>query len=783
MNNAETQSITNIPSRAIFGPVCLLFSLSLLYFKESPLFVAFTAAALLGLMLSWKWEKNGLYLSLSALSIVVVYQLVWSDDSLTLWEFGLSASLAIAFVTTTLAKTEITDLVEEQAQEKIETIQSEYFSLKEVLQKYERIIKEKNSKIEALELTKDTSQDLKKYEEALKEKDALIAELKQKEDGNHEILAAQEMLKRYENAIQEKNIIIDDLHERLDKIDTLNGGEPTSSKDVLKRYEESLQEKIAIITNLQEKVRIGETLRNDYAKASKNLEALLQEKNAAITQLLESKKTDFASLQEKLSQSEKALQEKNAAIEILESRQIDSATLQNKLLHFEKALEDKETAVAIAQNELIATQSKLLEYEKILQEKNAFIESKQIDSATLQDKLLHYEKALEDNETAVQQLAAAHQELSTAQSKLLEYEKVLAEKNADAAALQEQALHYNQIIEAKDATLNQLQSKAELLAATQADSALTREKLIESEKALEEVHSALAQKNELLSKLESDLDAIQSVQRRLEEELNEKSLLITGLQEKSLEKIKNLEGELDNLLSSLHDERNHNSSLEKRIEKMQEELASAKKQEETISLKDRKIQQLEESYQRLRDQVKEHEGFNFSKLLEKDRIIEKNLTKVKELEGQLENIKGEIVKKTELLDSTESKIKELTSQIEELLEKLKKIESDKGELEEVIGSVDKSSLSKNLARAEGMYRQLREQFEEKTKVLNDTRKELFLITEEKNTIELNYLEETTFGRAETLEKMEKYVLDLTKVVESQEEEIELLQELITHNIK
>ncbi|KAF3362132.1 hypothetical protein PHSC3_001444 [Chlamydiales bacterium STE3] len=835
MNIVQTESLDNVPSRVVFGPICVLFSVTLLYFKESPFFVALTSAALLGILLCWKWERNGMMVAMSTLMGVLFYEWQWGSDSLTLWELGLASSLGIAFFITSLAKQEISELIEDQASEQIETLQAEYASIQEVLKKYEKVLKEKNQKIDALEQSQPiSSQNVLQpgsfpqdglNEEVIQQKNALIEELQKKvafagdadqlktqfeqaqellqnqqktiqeqlleidflKKGNSlteqisqqqwDGISFEEILKRYEAAVQERNLIIDELHERLDKIDvsaSVVPSDPLSGtlKDALQEKEHLIHELMqsqANLATMEMKVREFEAILQERVKSNELADHLQHELNAA---------------EERFRGYEEALQEKSLAIAQLEERakaaelvdhlQDELTAVEEKFRSYEEVLREKSLAIAQLeerakaaelvdhlQHELNAAEEKFISYEEALQKKSLAIAQ------------------LEERAKAAELVDHLQHELNAAEEKFISYEEALQEKSLAIAQLEERT------------------KAAELVDHLQHELIAAKENLEQYQENLERQNALIETLNEKAQetqRLEEEISfAIESL-KNYEEALQEKNITIESLEKKAqkAQQVAVLEEKLAEMQLVFEREEARRAVLEKELHILLEKTSDSRKLEETLQAKERQVQQLEESYKSLRDQVKEHEVFNFSKLLEKDRLVEIHINRVKDLERQIDDYKSQLdalktlqLEKAEVNHDYESKVESLNSQLEKLLEKLKKIESEKASLEQELAQTEKepkNSVARELARVQGMYKQLREQFDEKSRVLDKTRRELFLTTEEKNKLELEYLEETKYGHVENFAQLERYVLDLTQLVENQEQEIEVLQELLAKNI-
>ena len=132
------------------------------------------------------------------------------------------------------------------------------------------------------------------------------------------------------------------------------------------------------------------------------------------------------------------------------------------------------------------------------------------------------------------------------------------------------------------------------------------------------------------------------------------------------------------------------------------------------------------------------------------------------------------------------------NQLEEALqaqEELKKLQDQFArQLEEAKKPAEPVKLDhwQEYRQAEGMYLQLRIQFEEKGKALDTARKELFHAQEELERLRREHEEKHIFERSSHEEEMEAYLEKVeekyAKTVKNLQDEIDLLQEIITHQI-
>lgn len=102
---------------------------------------------------------------------------------------------------------------------------------------------------------------------------------------------------------------------------------------------------------------------------------------------------------------------------------------------------------------------------------------------------------------------------------------------------------------------------------------------------------------------------------------------------------------------------------------------------------------------------------------------------------------------------------------------------------EVAGTVNIAEAeSRELRRVDGLYRQLRQQFEDKSNLLDETRRELFL-TQEKLTRELMDHKERQYDGTEYERELqrclEQFENEQRELIDSHRREVEQLQELIS----
>lgn len=141
-----------------------------------------------------------------------------------------------------------------------------------------------------------------------------------------------------------------------------------------------------------------------------------------------------------------------------------------------------------------------------------------------------------------------------------------------------------------------------------------------------------------------------------------------------------------------------------------------------------------------------------------------------QLQHQLEEIGVQLVKANEQISANEH----LTTVCQALKDQLNQLQTEKEEKEP-----EKSS---ELRRVEGLYNQLRGQFAEKTKVLDETRRTLFHTQEKLAALQKNIKEMEIYGDNDMQEKLYRMLGSLDRIlsrqIHEQQNEISQLHELI-----
>lgn len=282
-----------------------------------------------------------------------------------------------------------------------------------------------------------------------------------------------------------------------------------------------------------------------------------------------------------------------------------------------------------------------------------------------------------------------------------------------------------------------------------------RQKLQESAQEIELTHRHV----KMLSK---DLDS--------EREMKEENRKFLELAQQEQIRHRNMQQEMNDHLETAHREKH---LLESSLTRLQQCLEMLRSQE---SEKDQLIESYISTIKGLQAVSEQGEGLLN---LERERVEQLHSQYQIQEESYLEQLTlieekwlGAIQELSRLQSSTQSiELEERLKDVESLLEQERRI-------------VEHSN--REIRRLNGVYQQLRDQFDEKSRLLDDSRKELFLAQEELTLAHLIQRERELDRNAETialerhLTGMEHEVLEL---VEDRDQEIEQLSELVTNLIQ
>lgn len=260
------------------------------------------------------------------------------------------------------------------------------------------------------------------------------------------------------------------------------------------------------------------------------------------------------------------------------------------------------------------------------------------------------------------------------------------------------------------------------------------------------------------------------------------------------EEVLHINKQNESLAQELHKLRNQSELLRQEFEEIsilrQDEKLAFEKLQEKEAIHHEAIQNLKASLTNYEKEILSLRSLDQQKNLQ----IEEHVNSIQNLQSQNTIHQQEILqyrqKSEALLSVCEKKEASLAEQIIVYETKcaqaettIKQLESELAEIQRPITIVD----DREVRKVEGLYFQLKEQFDEKDKILEDTRRQLFLNQEElaRCRKELDAL--LLYGAGdETQIKLDSHVLktadELTSIKNHYEQELEGLQDLVGHLI-
>jgi hypothetical protein len=165
--------------------------------------------------------------------------------------------------------------------------------------------------------------------------------------------------------------------------------------------------------------------------------------------------------------------------------------------------------------------------------------------------------------------------------------------------------------------------------------------------------------------------------------------------------------------------------------------------------------------------------------------FEKALSQTKQTATQLSALQENLEKEAMQRKEGEEKIHLLTDQLGQLTDRLKELQSEKEKLEKALDEALKPELeeentsSLSFSQLQGLYNQLREQFEEKKALLDSTRKDLFHVQEELSRLQKIRQDLFEFDSSGIIAGYEKHIAALQFALQAKEEEVALYEQLVT----
>lgn len=201
------------------------------------------------------------------------------------------------------------------------------------------------------------------------------------------------------------------------------------------------------------------------------------------------------------------------------------------------------------------------------------------------------------------------------------------------------------------------------------------------------------------------------------------------------------------------------------------------------------LESMKESYQKLEQQslILETDLRNESGRLQG--AMKQVRQEIDRLDGMRRESEEQLVKVSNELLEWQRRCQSLEMEIQNKIQMIAKLESEKEEmrLQNAESQPQAIEVDPMTRKYEGLYKQLRDQFQEKSTVLDKTRQELFLVKEEVMRIEKDHDEEKMYGVSECeaawMREFEKLNEELDRVEKGAQEEIQSLEQLVGDLLK
>lgn len=802
MDTAKGKLLFQVQFWGLIGPLVALVTMLVIFIKSPPQAIYLSVATILGLLASLKWKIRGFAISLGFIILFYLYQFSEINPNEHLWYVGINLSIVIGFIIAALSFNEVeqllhplddnihvtdsnasiaseeTDILKFKLEENIvslKRVKQDLLVKTKQINSYESLVE--NVKSEAI---KTNTQHEKLLEEFLQKQLALSFAEEKLNDAHEQI-----------NTLSENSISLSNFYEKLN--------EKTQEIFSLRETLAELNSELSQVKNQMDRVRKEKPLSDDenIQDLKSTNELLSRERGRLETMLfrtqidLHQKTQDLLHLPELQSELESLKQDKELLKQEISNLQITLESFEKELSEDDKEnvkFDELQASSAILKstldekNEALNVQSKKLEnYEIELRElENSFLsETKRNETLelsytnlkeTISEKLAIYEKEIQGIEDLLSKEAKQKEELETCLKELKEVTanqgKELQEKVNQLKIYEAKVLETLYFLASESEQSNALKNIIESLK----EEALkkTNQLAVLEAKALE-TEKLLANESEQSNTLKSLNDSFKDETSEKAEELSKKTNQLAEYEAKVLETEKLLasESEKNNALKSL-----------------------------IVSLKEETSVQREELSKKT-NQLAEYEA----KVLETEQLLSAEFAFKGEIEAtlmsykeQISETKIELLNKTYQLSNFESKARDIAEQLaiyetknkdtikllnKEILEK-EEMKKSCAKLEQAVEAIQLEEnesqnikeLTFNFKKIEGKYNQLREQFELKTEVLNETRKELFKTEEQLLQLKLEYDEIQVYHLNDAAASMENHIL---KMIQESEEKIHEMQ--------
>lgn len=480
-----------------------------------------------------------------------------------------------------------------------------------------------------------------------------------------------------------------------------------------------------------------------------------------------------------------------------------TGALTTELTKVQEERQTLEKLVYLAKDELIALRS---QHEQLLQD--LFYKKQQV--AQLHERIEENEATIQgfvnaDTEQHIQKLT---EQLANYEEKDLQLSQLLKVREEEIKMAKQQRFHLEQLIEQRDESLIQqqehfnLQLKDAIYSLDQNIQTLQQEKehvLRQLKHSQEQLEIAKGQSAELVQALATVTELKQAL-GKTHYQIQEKELHIASLKEQLHQaqatkidfssEISSLKGKLDGAYGQLSDKQRQVSHLENRLIGLNQELAqnALRHHEESQALKEqlnsiRNLKVLAESKVEELSCILNDADHLRKALGESESQLEERKRHVQTLECCLKELGAEWNERVSVLEQENSQLElqlkdaqvkkeEIREQLDGKQQTIHRLEINLAKLEQELLQTKPETKTQDIRRTQGMYLQLRQQFEEKSAVLDAARRELFF-AEERLLSREREEEENALQLSETEALLQKELLSLIKELEELNEQHQL----------
>lgn len=736
----------------LFGPFVALVTLMVLLMNSTEHGIYLSVAILAGIIVCWRWQVRGFLVSCAGLAVLYFfrYDSISAEDHL--WHIGMNLAIMLALAITALSYQEIAEVFENSHQETSDHL---------------------NLLIEQEHRWKETHDMLKLEHKKLSDSLQVVrAEATDKELQLNLLVAEEQLWKEAQASLLEERA---ELNRVLDTTKADVSAKEAQIRSYFELVDSARQEVVRV--NLQHEKLLQELLQKQHAisviqeqlyESQEVVKLLSSSRNVAenFEEKLQAKNHEIHILKESLSNAEERLKRSLDAVQIAQKGDVvENATndqtiqqLMNERNSLAIAFEHLQSQLELAEQARLALEQENVSLKNTVSDYSLESEAKTKRLAELEQshaKLLAFEGSLEADLQANQLLKEERDILQTKYLAVSQEFEEFKVQSAESRIFKELSL----LEKIEQISINEkalYAEKEQLKAVNQSLEVLLQEKQAEISDALASHSKALESKVE---SLESQANAMAFEKLQLEENIQRLKQDLKTKEKDLTEALHAQESAYQAQLSALQGRiqklQDDNQRLETQVDQTKQDLKTALQQTELHSAGKVKIYeaQIESFAADKRKLEEEREGLVQQISLLREGLREKEKT-----------VQAQIAR-------YEQQARVLLEEKEALKASLETLNVNVSRKAKDVKNAEKQEVPANQRKLEGMLNQLREQFNEKSKVLDQTRQELFFAREELARLH----KEQEEGLIEGASVMENYLL---KVMEdSQVTSDELNQEI------